>query len=142
MKVIKCSNDILYYILTLDGDDELRNDGEDLGTTLLEHVEDALHCEETVWVLLLTDALEEDGQIMVVVQLLDLNLPIDTVLGTMLNCDGEVASVVESTELRSRDVSFVEGTSDGLLRCRPLLGLEEADSAATETFALLDGCYR
>ena len=90
--------------------------------------------------MLLSDTLEEDGQVMVVVELLDFNLPIDTVLRTVLNSDGEIAAIVESTELRGRDVSFIESTSFRLLGCRLLLGLEKADSAATETLALLDGC--
>ena len=48
-------------MLTLDGDDELRDDGEDLSTALLKHVEDTLDGEESVRILLLTDALEENG---------------------------------------------------------------------------------
>ena len=127
-------------IHTLDGNDELGNDGKNFGTTLLEHVENALHSEESVWVLLLTDALEEDGQVMVIVKLLNLNLPIDTILRAVLNSDGEVTAVVESAELRGRDVSFVESTGSWLLGCGLLLGLKEADSAAAQTFALLDGC--
>jgi len=45
----------------LDGDDELGDDGKDLSTTLLKHVEDTLDGEESVRILLLTDALEENG---------------------------------------------------------------------------------
>lgn len=131
----------ILYELTLNRDDELRNDGENLSTTLLEHVEDTLHGQEAVWVLLLTDALEEDWQVMVVVELLDLNLPVDTVLGSVLNGNGEVSAVVEAAELRGWDGAVVEGSSDRLLRCRPLLGLVEADGLASEALSLLEGSY-
>jgi hypothetical protein len=122
--------------VTFDGDDQLRDDREHLSTALLKHVEDALDREEPVRVLLLTDALEEDGQVMVVVKLLDLYLPVDAVLGAVLNGDGEISSVVEATEFGGRDVSLVESASLRLLRCRLVLGLEQAHSAATETLTL------
>ena len=128
-------------MLTLDGDDELGDDGENLSTTLLKHVEDTLDGEESVWVLLLTDTLEENGEVMMVVELLDLNLPVDTVLRAVLNGDGEISTVVEAAELASGNGAIVESTSPGLLRRRLFLGLEKADSAATETLTLLDGCY-
>ena len=129
-------------MLTLDGDNKLGDDGENLSTTLLKHVEDTLDCEESVRILLLTDALEENGQIMMIVELLNLNLPVDAVLGTMLDSNGKVTAVIETAELAGRDGSVVEGTSSGLLRCRPVLGLEEADCAATDTLTFLDGCCR
>ena len=97
--------------LTLDGDDQLRDDWEHLGATLLEHVEDALHREETVWVLLLTDSLEEDGQVMMVVELGHVDLPVDFVLRPVLDGNGQVTTVVEATELTSNDVSSQRGAS-------------------------------
>ena len=75
-----------------------------------------------------------------IVELLNLDLPVDAVLGSMLNSDGEVTAVVETAELGGRDVTLIERTSLGLLRCGLLLGLEEADCAATETLTLLQGC--
>ena len=101
--------------LTLNRDDKLRNNGENLGTALLEHIEDTLNGQEAVGVDLLTDALKEDGQVVVVVELLDLNLPEDAVLRTMLNGDGEITAVVEAAELRDRDSAAVQSTSSGLL---------------------------
>jgi hypothetical protein len=127
--------------LTLNGDDELRDNRKDFSTTLLEHIENTLNSQETVWVLLLTDTLEEDGKVMVIVKLLDLNLPVDAVLGTVFNSNGKISSVIEAAELACRDVTLIESTSTGLLRCRLLLGLKETDSAATKTLTLLHGCY-
>ena len=46
--------------ITLNGDDQLRNDGEHLRASLLEHVEHSLHGQESIWVLLLSDSLEEN----------------------------------------------------------------------------------
>ncbi len=74
-----------------------------------------------------------------VVKLLNLNFPIYSVLRAVLNSDGKVTTVVESTELASGDGTLVKGTSSWLLRCRLLLGLKEADSAATDTLTLLNG---
>jgi len=85
--------------LTLNWDDQLGNDGEDLGTTLLEHVEDTLHSKEAVGVLLFADAFEEDRQVMMIIKLHNIDLPLDLVLGSVLNRDGQVATVVEATEL-------------------------------------------
>ena len=55
------------WLLTLDGDNELRDHGQHLGASLFQHIENALHCQKSVWVLLLTDALEKDGQVVMVV---------------------------------------------------------------------------
>lgn len=74
---------------------------------------------------------------MVIVKLLDLNLPVDAVLGTVFNSNGKISSVVEASEFGGRNVSLVESTSNRLLRCRLLLGLKEADSASTKTFTFL-----
>ena len=127
--------------LTLNGDDELRNDGENLSTALFEHVKDTLNGQESVWVLLFTNTLEENWKVMVVVKLLNFNLPVDSVLRSMLNSNWEISTVIEATERTGRNGAFVESTSSWLLWCRLLLGLEKADSAATETLALLYGCY-
>ena len=47
---------------------------QDLGVTVLQEVKDALNRQEAVRLLLLTHPVEEDGQVVVVVQLLDVNL--------------------------------------------------------------------
>jgi hypothetical protein len=125
--------------LTLDRDDQLGDDREHLSSTLLKHVEDTLNREEAVRVLLLADALEEDGQVVMVVELLDHNLPVDTELRAMLNGNGEVAAVIETTELGGRNGSVVEGTGPGLLSGRLVLRLEEAGRLSSETLSLLDG---
>ena len=81
--------------------------------SVLEQVEDALHGKESVWVLLLTDALHEDGQVVMVVKLVHFNLPSDLVWGTVLNLDGQVSTVVEATELARWDGSSFDGTGLG-----------------------------
>ena len=45
----------------LDRDDQLRDDGQDLGAAVLEHVEDALDGAEAVRLLLLAEAVKKDG---------------------------------------------------------------------------------
>ena len=115
----------------------MRDDGENLGTALLEHVKDTLDGEESIWVLLFADTLEENRQVMVIIKLLDLNLPVDTVLGTVLNGDGEITSIVETSEFGGRNISLIESTSNRLLRCRLLLWLKETDSASTKAFSFL-----
>ena len=54
--------------LTLDGDDELRDDGKDFGSALFEHVESSLDGEESVWFLLFTDSFKENGKVVMVVK--------------------------------------------------------------------------
>jgi hypothetical protein len=135
--VLRAAMGVRGRMLTLDGDDELGDDRQHLGASLLEHVEHTLYCEEAVGVLLLTDALEEDGQVVVVVQLLDLHLPVDLVLGTVLNCNGQVTSVVEPSELTSGDQSLLESSSFGLLGKRAVLRLVETSGLASKSFSFL-----
>jgi hypothetical protein len=73
------------FELTFNWDDELGNHGKHLGSTLLEHVEDTLDREETVGILLFTDTFEEDRQVMMVVELHNVYLPEDSVLGSVLD---------------------------------------------------------
>mmetsp|Transcript_70913 Transcript_70913/g.207789 ORF Transcript_70913/g.207789 Transcript_70913/m.207789 type:complete len:288 (+) Transcript_70913:299-1162(+) len=84
----------------LDRDDELGHDGQDLGAALLEHVVHALDSEEAVGLLLLADAVEEDGQVVVVVQLIHVDLPGDLAAHRAVeDLDGQVPAVVEAPEL-------------------------------------------
>jgi len=53
--------------VTFDGDDQLRNDGENLVAALLEHFVDAHDAEEPVGVELFAEAVEEDRQVVVVI---------------------------------------------------------------------------
>ena len=48
-----------------------------------------------------------------VVQLHDIDLPENLVLGSVLNGDGEVTSVVEASELAVKNGTWLHGTSDG-----------------------------
>ena len=75
-------------ILTLNRDDELRDDGEDLGLAVHEQIANTLDGKESVRILFLTDALHEDRQVVMVVQLAHLNLPGNLVGGTVLNLNG------------------------------------------------------
>ena len=125
--------------LTLHGDDQLGDHWQHLGAALLKHVEDTLHGQEAVGVLLLSDAFEEDGQVVVVVELLDLHFPVDLELGAMLNGDWEVSSVVETAELARWDGSHVKGSGLRLLRCRLFLGLVKTNGLSSETFSFLKG---
>lgn len=81
-----------------DWDNQLRNDGKDLCTTLFEHIRNTLDGEETVGVNLLADTFEEDGKVMMVVELRNIDLPVDLILGSVFNCDGQISTVVETTE--------------------------------------------
>jgi len=128
--------------LTLNWDDKLGNHGKHLGTTLLEHVEHTLHGEETVGVLLFADTLEEDGQVMMVVELHNVDLPEDSVLGAMLDRDGQVTTVVEASELGGHDSTAVDSTSDGLLNDGLSDGFQKGGCLSTETFTLLKSSYK
>jgi len=108
----------------LDWDDQLGDNWQYLSASLLKHVEDTLDCEESVWILLLADSFEKDREVMVVIELLDLYLPVDAVLWAVLNSNRQVTSVVETSEFTCWNVALVECSSNWLLWCRFLLGLE------------------
>lgn len=122
---------------SLDRNDKLRDDWEHLGATLLKHIEDTLNGKETVWVSLLTDTLKEDGQVVMVVELHDIDLPENRVALTVLNGDGEVTSVVETSEFTGSDQTLVPGTSNWLSDKGLLLGLVQRGNFTTEATTTL-----
>lgn len=128
------------FELTLNWDDKLGNNGEHFGTTLLEHIEDTLDGEETVGILLFTDTLEEDGEVVMVVELHDIDFPEDSVLGSVLDRDGEITTIIEASELRGDDSTTVNGTGDGLLNNWLGDGFQKGSSLSTKTFTFLKGC--
>ncbi len=65
----------------------------------LKHVLHALHRKKAVRLLRLPDAIKEDGQVVVVVQLLDLHFPGNHILGSsVVHRDGQVPTLVEPAE--------------------------------------------
>merc|ERR1719364_346744 len=60
---------------SLDGDDELRYHWKDLAATFIQHIVDALYSQEPIWVLLLSESVKKDREVMVIVQLLNVHLP-------------------------------------------------------------------
>ena len=121
----------------LDGDNQLRDDWKDLGATLVEHIEHSLNSEESVWVDLFPNALEEDWKIMMVIELLNVDFPVDLILGSVLDGHWEISSVVESSELRKRDFSAVYSTSSWLLGNWLGLWLVERHSLSSVSITLL-----
>lgn len=115
------------------------NDGEDLGATLLEHVEDTLDGKESVGVDLLADTFEENGEVMMVVELGNINFPVDLVLGSVVDGDGEISSVVEASELTGGDDSGLNGSSFGGGELRGGLGLGEGSGLTAESISFLKG---
>mmetsp|Transcript_85931 Transcript_85931/g.192114 ORF Transcript_85931/g.192114 Transcript_85931/m.192114 type:complete len:262 (-) Transcript_85931:297-1082(-) len=84
----------------LHGDNELRHDRQDLGATFLQHVIGALHRQEAIGIFLLAATVKEDGQVVVVVELVDVHLPCDLPAdGAMEDLDGEIATVIKAAEL-------------------------------------------
>ena len=123
---------------SLDWDNKLRNDGQDLGATGLKHIEDTLHGEEAVWVSLLSDTLEEDGQVVVVIELLDLDFPLDAVLRAVLNCNWQISSVVEESEFTDWDLSSVHSSGLWLLYGWLFSWLVQTCAFSSESITLLE----
>jgi len=105
----------------LDGDDELWDYGEDFGATVLKHVVDTLACKELVGMGCLAETIEEKREVVVVVQLLNLDLPCNFVaLCVVLECDGEVAPLVELAEAGWGHGAGLEGSGVGRAGHLPL----------------------
>ena len=85
----------------LNGDDELRDDGQDLGAPHLHHVVHSPLGEEGVRFLHLPKAVEEYGEVVMKVEPVDGYLPGYSIVNTaMIYLDRKVSPLVEATELR------------------------------------------
>ena len=51
----------------LDWDDQLRNNWQYLGTSLLKHIEYSLDCEESIWINLLPNTFKENRQVVMII---------------------------------------------------------------------------
>jgi len=109
----------------LDRNDELRNDWEDLCTTFFKHIESALSGKESVWLLLLTNAFEEDWKVVMVVKGHDVDFPKELVGGTVVNCNWEITSVVEASEFGGWNWTSSGGSGLRLGNGSLLFGLSE-----------------
>ena len=72
-----------------------------------------------------------------VVELADVNLPLNLVGGAVLDLDGEISAVVEAAELRGRNGSSLNGTGSGGLRRGLGHGLVEGRDLATGALTTL-----
>eukprot|EP00760_Papus_ankaliazontas_P000735 PhM_4_TR10202/c0_g1_i1/m.40879 len=117
----------------LNRNDQLRDRRQDLCAALLEQVNAPLQGEKVVGLLNLAKSVEENREVVVIVQLLDVNLPVDlvAVAALVLDGDGEVAAVVEAAELCRRDVAGLRGTRLWGLRWHWLRTLVHAAAAAS-----------
>jgi len=66
---------------------------------LCEHVLHTLDCKEAIGVYFLANAFKEDGKVVVEVKLHYRHFPVDSVLRSMVNCNGEVTSIIKKTEV-------------------------------------------
>lgn len=120
----------------------MRDDGEDLGAALLKHVEDTLDGEESVGVDLLADTFEENGEVMMVVELGDIDFPVDFVLGSVVDGDGEISSIVEASELTGGDGSRLDSSGFRGGQLGSLLGFSERGGLTSTAVSFLKGGYK
>lgn len=73
-----------------------------------------------------------------VVELHHVDLPLDLVLGAVLNGDGEISAVVEATELGGNDGAALNGSSHGLLGRGNGLGDLEGSGLSSNAVSLLE----
>ena len=107
---------------------------------MLEHVQSTLDGEESVRVLLLSNPLHKDGKIVMVVELVDFDLPCDPVGRPMLNLDGQVTPVVETTELTWRNLSSLNSTGSRCQNSWLFFSLVQGTDFTTDTLAFLCVC--
>ena len=77
-----------------------------------------------------------------VVELADVNLPLDFVRGTVLDLDGKISTVIEAAELRDGDSSAEVGTSAGLHNGGLGLGLVKGADLASVALASSHVVYK
>ena len=95
--------------------------------------------EESVGVLLLTDALHEDGEVMMVVKFVHLNLPCNLVGRTMLNLNRQISTIIEAAELGRSDLSLLDSASSGGKNSRLSHWFVKRAGVSSATFAFLGG---
>lgn len=80
-----------------------------------EHVLHALYSQKAIWVLLLSDTIEENWEVVMVIELLHVNLPANYVLDTLvLHLDWKITAVVKGAENRVWRIGpLLESTSLG-----------------------------
>ena len=71
--------------------------------------------KESVWVHFLSDTFEEDWKIMMVIELLNVDFPVDLILWSVFNGNWKITSVVEESEFTYWDVSPVDGAGNWFL---------------------------
>jgi hypothetical protein len=62
-------------------------------------------------------------------------------LRTVLNCNGEISTVIEAAELAGRNRSAVQSAGNGSLGSGSFLGLVCANDFSTEALTLLQSSY-
>lgn len=123
---------------SLNRDNELWDDWQHFGSTLFEHVENTLHGQESVWVHFFSNTFEKDWQVMMVVKLLDLDLPVDLVLWcVVLDRHGQISAVVEEAELTHGNLPSADSASYWLLDWRPHPRDVQARALTSKTITLL-----
>mmetsp|Transcript_51705 Transcript_51705/g.83892 ORF Transcript_51705/g.83892 Transcript_51705/m.83892 type:complete len:283 (+) Transcript_51705:142-990(+) len=101
---------------SLDGHDKLGHNRQDLAAPSVEEIENSLHGQKPVRILLLSKPVKEDRQVMVIVQLIYVHLPLNLVLrSSVLNLNRQISPVVEAPEFRWLDRSAHERPSFGRL---------------------------
>ena len=102
-----CWGQLGYAIGTFDGDDELRNDWENFVSSFVEEIIGSKNCEWTVRIKFFSGSIKENGKIVMIVQRLDWNFPVEFRLWILvIDSDREISSVVVPSELWGRDISF------------------------------------
>jgi len=119
---------------SLDRNDQLGDGGKNLLLTVLEQIVAALDGQKVVRFVFLSQSIEEDREVVMVVELVDVNLPVNFVSGSLVSqSDGQISSIVESSELSVRDLSSGESTSPWRLRYFGLLSSGKRAGGATGT---------
>ena len=100
----------------VDWKDELRDDGQEFLWSGLDHVDNPLDCEEPVWIVNLPEAVDEDGEINVVVELSHIAAPKHLVPScAVVDLDWKVAAGVILPEDSGLNGALLVSSSSGHL---------------------------
>jgi hypothetical protein len=120
----------------------LGDDGEDLGATFVEEIESSLDSQKPVGIKFLSNSFKEDGEVMMIIELGDINLPGDLVsTSLMVNGNGKISSVVESPKFGNLNIPLDDSSSLRFCIGKSIFFVIQARALSSESFSFFQESF-